>query len=212
VPGCIRSKCAESIQLGCGTALPSLATFQWLLENECGEHEIGLADYNPTVIQLVTLPNLILSWAQMQRKESWETEGELEIDKELVGGFLSSLKLRNIKLAFFSGGWSPEFVRLVTQTMGTSPASLTIIGAETIYSPLALRSFADTLMSLLDSMNHGEKMALVAAKKVYFGVGGSMEAFCDAVRAKGGVVEQIREESDGVRRAVVEVKVKNGGT
>jgi hypothetical protein len=148
----------------------------------------------------------------MQRKESWEIEGELEIDKALVEEFLSSLKLRNIKLAFFSGGWSPEFVRLVTQTMGTSPACLTIIGAETIYSPLALRSFADTLMDLLDSMNHGEKMALVAAKKVYFGVGGSMEGFCDAVRAKGGVVEQIREESDGVRRAVVEVKVKKGGT
>ena len=143
----------------------------------------------------------------MQRKESWEIEGELEIDEPLVQEFLLSLESCQIKLIFFSGAWSPDFQQLVTQTMGTSPARLTIIGAETVYSPLALRSFADTLMSLLDTMNDHEKTALVAAKKVYFGVGGSMEDFCDAVRAKGGIVEQIREESDGVRREVVEVKI-----
>jgi protein-histidine N-methyltransferase len=43
---------------------------------------------------------------------------------------------------------------------------------------------------------------------VYFGVGGSMEDFCEAVRGKGGVATQIREEEDGVRRAVVEVATK----
>lgn len=168
--------------------------------------EIGLADYNPTVLQLVTLPNLLLSWAQVTRKESWEPEGELEIDVDLVDKFISSLKSRSIDLSFFSGAWGPEFVGLVVQSMGSGPAHLMILGAETIYSPSALRSFAETLMSLVDETPEGEKTALIAAKKVYFGVGGSMEDFCDAVRAKGAVVKQIREESDGVRRAVVEVK------
>lgn len=201
-----------NFQLGCGTALPSLATFQWFLElsqkGQTGTLDLGLADYNPTVLQLVTLPNIILSWAQVLRKDSWEPEGEFEIDADIIRQFLSSLKSHNIRLSLFSGAWSPEFSTLVFQSMGSRPAHLTILGAETIYSPVALRSFADTLMSLLDGMPGGEKIALVAAKKVYFGVGGSIEDFCDAVRAKGASVKQIREESDGVRRAVVEVASK----
>ena len=201
-----------NFQLGCGTALPSLATFQWFLElsqkGQTGTLDLGLADYNPTVLQLVTLPNIILSWAQVLRKDSWEPEGEFEIDADIIQQFLSSLKSHNIRLSLFSGAWSPEFSTLVFQSMGSRPAHLTILGAETIYSPVALRSFADTLMSLLDGMPGGEKIALVAAKKVYFGVGGSIEDFCDAVRAKGASVKQIREESDGVRRAVVEVASK----
>lgn len=164
--------------------------------------DLGLADYNPTVLQLVTLPNLLLSWAQVAQKELWEVEGELEIDQDLLQKFLTSLKSYGITLSFFSGAWSPEFVRLVLDNMASGIAHSTIVGAETIYSPTALKSFADTLTTLLQAMGGS---SLVAAKKVYFGVGGSMEDFCDAVRAKGIDVVQIREESDGVRRAVVEV-------
>lgn len=89
--------------------------------------------------------------------------------------------------------------------MRSESARLTIIGAETIYSPAALRSFADTLASLLEKMPEGEKTSLIAAKMVYFGIGGTMEDFCNAVREKNLDVKQIRQESDGVRRAVVEV-------
>jgi hypothetical protein len=139
--------------------------------------------------------------------ESWETEGELDIDPGVIQAFVDSLKSHQVTLSFFSGAWSTEFVELVSQKMDSRAAQLTIIGAETIYSPAALKSFADTLLGLLDVFPDTEKRALVAAKKVYFGVGGSMEDFCDMVRAKSRSVEQIREESDGVRRAIVEVKV-----
>ena len=142
----------------------------------------------------------------MTGKDAWEIDGELEIDEDLMTNFLSSLKSHDINLSFFSGAWSPEFVRLTVQNMGSKPARLTILGAETIYSPFALASFAETLMDLLNQMPSAEKVALIAAKKVYFGVGGSLEDFCDTVRVKGAVVKQIREESDGVRRAVVEIK------
>ena len=172
-----------------------------------GGFDLGLADYNPTVLQLVTLPNILLSWAQATITGSWEAEGELEIDPEVLQQFLASLESFGIKLSFFSGAWGPEFVNLVVQDLLSRPSKLTVIGAETIYSPAALQSFAETLMSLLRTKGSVEKTALIAAKKVYFGVGGSMEDFCDIVRAKGGVVEHIREESDGVRRAVVGVKI-----
>ncbi|CAL3966342.1 unnamed protein product [Diplocarpon coronariae] len=197
------------LELGCGTALPSLATFQWLLQNtnSATALSLGLADYNPTVLQLVTLPNILLSWAQVTRRETWEAEGELEIDEEVMKGFLSSLETRHIRISFFSGAWGPEFARLVKEDMGAPASRLTITGAETIYSPAALKSFAETLMILLNTMPDDERRALVAAKKVYFGVGGSMEDFCNMVRWKDGAVQQISEESDGVRRAVVEVTI-----
>ena len=193
--------------------MPSLALFQWFLESSAETHrersislDLGLADYNPTVLQLVTLPNLILSWALVTRRDSWDAEGEVELDAELIQDFLASLSSSGIKLSFFSGAWSPDFVDLITATMGPGPARLTIIGAETIYSPAALRSFADTLASLLEKMPEGEKTSLVAAKMVYFGVGGTMEDFCNAVREKNLDVKQIRQESDGVRRVVVEIQ------
>ncbi|KAH9212395.1 hypothetical protein DL95DRAFT_304286 [Leptodontidium sp. 2 PMI_412] len=197
------------LELGCGTALPSLAVLQWLLEdpNSTGALNLGLADYNPTVLQLVTLPNILLSWAQVTRNDSWEAEGELDLDEEVIKEFLASLESHHVRLSFFSGAWSPEFVGLVKEDMSSLASRLTIVGAETIYSPAALKSFAETLMSLLGSMPDDERTSLVAAKKVYFGVGGSMEDFCEMVRLQGATVGQIREESDGVRRAVVEVKM-----
>ena len=133
-------------------------------------------------------------------------EGEFDLDSELIEEFTTSLDSSNTNLSFFSGAWSSEFVQLVEQQMASQPDDLTIVGAETIYSPAALRSFAETLMALLQGESGRKKTALVAAKKVYFGVGGSIADFCDSVRAKGGSVEQIREELDGVRRAVIEVK------
>ena len=180
---------------------------QWLLQSPLTGHvELGLADYNPTVLQLVTLPNILLTWAQTTRDGAWESEGELEIDESLIETFLNSLKTHQITLSFFSGAWSQEFVSLVSQGMSSPSTDCTIIGAETIYSPVALKSFAETLLALLDLLPGSAKVALVAAKKVYFGVGGSMEDFCELVREKGMAVTQIREESDGVRRAIVEVK------
>jgi len=198
------------LELGCGTALPSLAVFQWALQNsgslEDEDMSFGLADYNPTVLQMVTLPNLLLSWAKVT-SAGWEEEGELEIDEGLIKDFIADLGKQKIHLHFFSGAWSEEFVKLVAENMGSTTGEIKIIGAETIYSPFALKSFAETLLGLMASMDGKEKTALVAAKKVYFGVGGSMEDFCQMVREKGAAVEQIREESDGVRRAVVEVKI-----
>ncbi|KAF7940232.1 uncharacterized protein EAE98_000359 [Botrytis deweyae] len=196
------------LELGCGTALPSLAVFQWFLENTTSSTsglELGLADYNPTVLQLVTLPNILLSWAQITKSESWEAEGELDIDEALISEFISGLTSRNINISLFSGAWSPDFVSLVTDKLHLSCESTIIIGAETIYSPAALKAFAETLMALLDLSTGSNKTALIGAKKVYFGVGGSIEDFIEDVTARGALVNQVREESDGVRRAVIEV-------
>ncbi|KAM3074834.1 hypothetical protein ACMFMG_008247 [Clarireedia jacksonii] len=197
------------LELGCGTALPSLAVLQWFLQGPATRDsglDLGLADYNPTVLQLVTLPNVILSWAQATKSDSWEVEGELDIDEALISEFTSSLHSHSIRLSFFSGAWSPEFVSLVSKEMEQPCEKMMIVGAETIYSPAALKAFAQTLMALLEPSAETVKTALIGAKKIYFGVGGSIEDFIEDVSARGALVERVREESDGVRRAVVEVK------
>lgn len=182
-----------------------------------------LADYNPSVLSLVTLPNLILAWAHQQRPtnplvaEAFTPDGEeLELTPDLLAAFRASLAERQITLSFLSGAWSPEFVDLLYATTTTSssshpsdPATATLIlGSETIYSPFALSSFSATLLAILQRERRdrpgGQARAVVAAKRLYFGVGGSLDDFVDAMRGMGVEVRMLREETQGVRRGVVE--------
>ncbi|RYP24811.1 hypothetical protein DL765_000357 [Monosporascus sp. GIB2] len=208
------------IELGCGTALPSLALFQWALDSRTGEADMQLsfvlADYNPTVLQLVTLPNFILSWALHQQphspvlKDAFSSECELDLSPEVLDAFVGYLSSRKISLHFFSGGWSPEFVDLVTSADATSPEagskqSTVIVGAETIYSPFALDAFTQTLFALMteEKARGNPSEALVGAKKLYFGVGGSLDDFVAKANDLGVNTEQVWEETEGVRRGVV---------
>ncbi|KAI0512470.1 hypothetical protein F5B22DRAFT_657777 [Xylaria bambusicola] len=210
------NKLSKIVELGCGTALPSLALFQWAMSSTISSVSYILADYNPTVLQLVTLPNFILAWAIHHREglpilsEAFSAEGELDLTLEILEAFQEFLVTRDISLLFFSGAWSPEFVTLLndapnpTGSSGTENATV-IMGAETIYSPFALNSFLQTILTLLqDEKAHGRvAQVLVGAKRLYFGVGGSLDDFVVQARERGTVVEQLREETEGVRRGVV---------
>ncbi|KAL8370759.1 hypothetical protein RB595_000892 [Gaeumannomyces hyphopodioides] len=223
------------IELGCGTALPSLAVFQWaaaLEETARFPLSLTLADYNPSVLQLVTLPNFILAWALLRQGESELLRGalsseedpdggELELSDEVKAGFVSFLETSKISLSFVSGGWSPAFVELLydhgpgvppqptpsTSAPGESSSTL-VVGAETIYSPFALGAFADTLLAVLRRERaerpDGGATSIVAAKRLYFGVGGSLDDFVDRITKEGVDVCWLAEETEGVRRGVVQ--------
>lgn len=178
---------------------------------------VALADYNPSVLQLVTMPNFLLAWAlhQQQHDEKLQealssTEGELEITEHVVAAFKDFLDSSNISLCFISGGWSPEFVDLLNSSASgdvASPQKTLVMGAETIYSPFALNLFSETLLSILkqekDAQPSRQAVAIVAAKRLYFGVGGSLDDFVDRIRNLGATVNLMREETEGVRRGVV---------
>lgn len=213
--------------------MPSLALFQWALlsrvQTANGSQEdqipliLTLADYNPSVLQLVTMPNLLLAWALHQRHYDQliedamsSTEGELEITEQVIDSFKSFLTSSGIDVSFISGGWSPELVELIysnsaSLSSGTDAGGATqtlVMGAETIYSPFALSSFTDTLLSILHREREAgpsrRATAIIAAKRLYFGVGGSLDDFVDKMRDLGAVVSMMREETEGVRRGVVE--------
>jgi protein-histidine N-methyltransferase len=178
---------------------------------------ITLADYNPSVLQLVTLPNFVLAWALQQKggsellQEALSSEGELDLTPAVLEAFKSFLNASRISLSFMSGGWSREFVELLYSLQPVSPIdgelSTMVLGAETIYSPFALASFSDTLMSILQRERlerpNSQSTAIIAAKRLYFGVGGSLDDFVTKMRELGLTVDFLREETDGVRRGVV---------
>lgn len=203
-------------QLGCGTALPSLALFSRAADPSLeGGSPLSLliADYNPSVLELVTLPNFILTWALMQRhatdalENAFDLEDELELTPDVLKAFEDFLVSKQVSLHFLSGGWSDDFVNMVDVQSERRPDQETLIlGAETIYSPFAQEAFTETIFHMMlyeKSQQDQPCQTLVAAKRMYFGVGGSLDDFVEKAKAKGAIVSQLREETDGVRRGVV---------
>lgn len=189
----------------------------------------------------MTLPNFLLAWALQQldaspllqqaliiEEDGDDDNGELELTDEVKDAFCAYLASADITLSFLSGGWSAEFVDLLydspTSTSEVAaekptvekPAAHTLVlGAETIYSPFALETFAITLLSILrreggpvsasaSATATATATAVIGAKKLYFGVGGSLDDFVQRMREAGATVNELREEADGVRRGVVQ--------
>lgn len=204
-------------QLGAGTAIPTLALYQsWLRRprNVQGSVRFTLCDYNEIVLRLVSLPNVLLAantciWPPEMGEE--DEEGELDVSEELRHSFPTDMRHRGLEIDFVSGAWSKGFVHLVDgQAKEGRPGRTLILASETIYSPVSLVPFTLTLIGLLQrrSQNGGEAKALVAAKRVYFGVGGGVDEFIACVTGFGGKVKERLDVRDGgVGRVVLEVTV-----
>ncbi|CUS08609.1 unnamed protein product [Tuber aestivum] len=202
------------LELGCGTSFPSLFLFQTTLSAKKGFKppltHFTLADYNLEVLRLITLPNIFLSWAMLNHPSSssgpWETEGDLDVTESLIAAFLTDLSSRGIVLDFISGEWGAGMTELLKPA---SPYDLAL-GSETIYSPSTTPLFTDVL---LEALRGGEGSGLVAAKQVYFGVGGSVTDFVNLARSKdpNAQIRVVREEKEaGVGRSIVKISNKLG--
>ncbi|KAL5365814.1 hypothetical protein BJX96DRAFT_19866 [Aspergillus floccosus] len=213
------------IELGAGTAVPSLALFAQLLARKepsgCKTH-FTFADYNTAVLRLVTLPNLLLTWnyvvsqrtsvsAGAPAESEQPEEEELDVTPDLLEQFEKDLAEREITVEFISGAWSPAFVDLVFAGVAPGDRKTLVMASETIYSPASLSAFSETLLALLrrSTEGGGRSRALVAAKKVYFGVGGGVDEFLAVFRGLTGngvhVQEQLDVKSEGVGRVVLEI-------
>lgn len=235
------------IELGCGTAVPSLMLFAQVLlsstthrDGRKGRYRFTMADYNSTVLRMVTLSNFLLTWWVNSpasprvattaekggvdgKEEAGEAEGELDIDASLLDTFQADLERRGIEIDFISGGWSADFVRLAldsaTQEAANTSSTL-ILASETIYSPSSLGVFSTTLLELLrksrcEDTTRNKSTALIAAKKVYFGVGGGVDEFLQVLdqqplQDKELVRVNLKREiaSGGVKRVVLEIGIE----
>lgn len=132
----------------------------------------------------------------------WDDEADLDVTEVLRAGFTSDIHSLGITLDFISGGWGDDMLQLLSSS---SPGSYDLVlGSETIYSPATTGLFTDVLLGALGKGGRG----LVAAKQIYFGVGGSVGDFVSGVegRRAGWGCKIVREERDvGVGRSIVEV-------
>ncbi|OOF90420.1 hypothetical protein ASPCADRAFT_179076 [Aspergillus carbonarius ITEM 5010] len=218
------------IELGAGTAVPSLALFAQLLSEPLSltaqrKTHFTFADYNSAVLRLVTFPNLLLTWnyivSRQQAPDSPEDgatdaeEEELDITPELVQSFREDIANRGITVDFISGAWSPAFVDLVFSSDQRGKERALVLASETIYSPASLLAFSETLLALLRRpvQEGAQSGALLAAKKVYFGVGGGVDEFLAVLGGVSGdeelkVEERLDIKSEGVGRVVLQIAFK----
>ncbi|KAL8720668.1 MAG: hypothetical protein Q9225_002497 [Loekoesia sp. 1 TL-2023] len=205
------------IELGAGTALPSLLLFYLLLSSpplpDPQRRTIVVTDYNSSVLSLATIPNLLLTYALASQLIP-HTSSDLDITPALLSSFQKALADRNIKIRAIAGSWSSALASMITSADGSGVESpkrdVLILASETIYSPSSILAFTTTLLEIIRTCEErGESVrALVAAKRVYFGVGGGVDEFLDVLRERGGEGKEIwatEGMGSGVGRCIVEV-------
>jgi protein-histidine N-methyltransferase len=212
-------------QLGCGTALPTLVLFHYAITQSL-PLDFTLSDYNFAVLQLVTVPNLLLTYASTLPAVSGSefsvsspnplanlsdcAAGDLDITPGIIASFLNDLNNAQINVNFICGSWSPapQFLALIPTARDVNTF---VLASETIYSPTALESFTTVLVGVLKAVRLGK--GVIAAKRVYFGVGGSVDAFKVECAQQGAVASEIDNhgvdlgEGQGIRRCLIEVQM-----
>ncbi|KAL6711114.1 hypothetical protein ACN47E_006989 [Coniothyrium glycines] len=189
------------VEMGCGSALPSLILFDYALREGLGIY-FTLTDYNADVLRLVTLPNLLLTWAgtlsdvDSQRLFGDESNpllhgdggGDLFLTPRILAGFQHTLSQIGITLTLLSGSWTPT-TTLLSFIPSSPDLNTFILGSETIYSPSSLTAFTEAMVALMARVKTGK--TIVAAKRVYFGVGGSVDSFREECSTRGTVACEI---------------------
>lgn len=142
--------------------------------------------------------------AALGHSQSALEAGDLEVDEDSLLKFQDALAYHQIELRFFYGGW--DSLQLATR------ADL-VLSSETVYSLSSLHSFCRVLHSLCWPTSQEQQdagiapystLCLVAAKVLYFGVGGGIDAFIRELEMQGGWHTTKRTQVTGVGRAVIQ--------
>ncbi|KAI8080130.1 uncharacterized protein B0P05DRAFT_540090 [Gilbertella persicaria] len=222
------------LELGCGSSLPSI----YLLSPELS-NQVDVQDYNEQVIRYITIPNILLNTVltvqdpatvpelieqpQEEKEQSSESEAEedeededeekrieedaitcdaeAEIVAEKIPEMLGQVNKRT--RAFF-GDWSslPEQLNVDHEKYDM------IVTSETIYAEHAL---PDLINVFQKALKKPDGVCYVAAKTVYFGVGGGILPFCsllDQTQDSDGdklKFEKVFESSSTVKREILKV-------
>ncbi|KAK3054786.1 hypothetical protein LTS18_011940, partial [Coniosporium uncinatum] len=138
-----------------------------------------------------------------------EASGDLELTPELLSAFKAATA--ELPLAFISGSWLPS-ARYLSLIPGSSESEMNtlVLASETIYSLSSLSAFTEVLVGLLKRARMCK--AMVSAKRMYFGVGGSVDGFRMEASSRGAVAYEIDNthfptEGGGVKRWLGEVQM-----
>ncbi|KAL4073688.1 hypothetical protein J3A83DRAFT_4230642 [Scleroderma citrinum] len=197
------------LEIGCGTAIPTLYILYNIFSSppvSGNEIHIHLQDYNTSVLGIVTIPNIILTWYHSPAAETYRShelndsgESELNITPQLLEDFKESLKIYGINIRVFSGSWD-------TFDLGTSGGAYDVVlTSETIYCLDSLPGLVRLMCNACVAERH---LCLVAAKVVYFGVGGGVPEFmrCVEEASQQARVDTVLEKKAGVNTRVMSVQ------
>lgn len=131
--------------------------------------------------------------------------GELPITPSLKSAFTASIAKLGISLAFFSGSWES----LTTYFESGATKHDIVLTSETIYRTEALPALTQLLRQ---ACTESQPLCLVAAKVLYFGVGGGVSEFLTTLQSKAmveqgcsGKAEVVWERKVGVGRKIMRI-------
>ncbi|KAK6996990.1 hypothetical protein R3P38DRAFT_3069098 [Favolaschia claudopus] len=205
------------LEVGCGTGIPSVFLLSRLFcEQSNVDCHVHLQDYNSSVLELITFPNIVLAWYMSPSSAEYRASeddveypppdpavaGELSITPALKNAFTASISKLGIGLAFFSGSWDSLTLRLRTE--GTKYD--VVLTSETIYRTDSLPALIQLLyQACIDEA----ALCLVAAKVLYFGVGGGVSEFARTLQSNAleccGRAETVWERKVGVGREIMRI-------
>ncbi|CAK9436208.1 uncharacterized protein LODBEIA_P07660 [Lodderomyces beijingensis] len=204
------------LEMGCGTALPaSFLVMKKFQARDKSPMKLVLSDFNLDALRLVTIPNLLIHWCSTLpvdklRELTTSDENpafnndEVFVSDKLIHEFEQSLNDHNVEIVLVSGSWGSEFNALV-KPMGIN----FILSSETIYSPETLPIVAESLWEILADSGQSHACALVAAKNIYFGVGGSVVEFLDyfdGIKNEASTVDVEEIDNSQLKRSIISIE------
>lgn len=208
------------LDLGCGAGLLGI------LALKRGAKQVHFQDYNSTVVEQLTVPNVILNCQEDDEVDSGDHEegrakGKVQEEAGCDRKVKEKEKLRDSnpppkkrasdpsqhpsvgKCCFFSGDWS-TFLALVLKS-DPPPKYDIIFTSETIYNTAYYPALHETLHKLLAP----DGLVYLATKSHYFGVGGGLHLFKTFVEQRGDFsVDHLWDGEEGLQRHVVALRLK----
>ncbi|XP_026559210.1 histidine protein methyltransferase 1 homolog [Pseudonaja textilis] len=182
------------LDLGCGVGLLGIVALKG------NAKEVHFQDYNSSVIEEITMPNILANFSPQD--DSGEEDTKLHLNqsrkKDFTQDFLPKCK-------FFSGEWS-EFSHFILNNTKPVVKYDLILTSETIYNPNYYEAFHDALSSLLSRKG----TIFLASKAHYFGCGGGVHLFTSFIEKKNVFKSQVVKVIEkGLKRFIIELTFKN---
>ncbi|KAF4799808.1 Histidine protein methyltransferase 1 like protein [Turdus rufiventris] len=187
------------LDLGCGAGLLGIVA----LRGEAAR--VHFQDYNSTVIDQITLPNVVANCIGEGRRMGSGKDRKASKPPSKrprkVEGSPDVLK----RCRFFSGEWSQVSQLLLNSNKPCSKYDI-IVTSETIYNPDYYSALHDTLAQLLDRNGR----VYLASKVHYFGVGGGIYLFEKFIEEKNVFrTRMVKTIDQGLQRCIMEIAFKN---
>ncbi|KFZ65111.1 Histidine protein methyltransferase 1, partial [Podiceps cristatus] len=187
------------LDLGCGAGLLGIVALRGKAE------KVHFQDYNSTVIEEITLPNVVANCIREGNRAGGRRNGKTSQPPSKRPRKAGALPDALTKCRFFSGEWSEVSQLLLSSNKPFSKYDV-ILTSETIYNPDYYSALHDTLAQLLAKNGR----VYLASKAHYFGVGGGIHLFEKFTEERNvfrtSIVKTIDE---GLQRCIMEMAFKD---